>query len=192
MLYVDGTINSLSGPGQAQMSGNGVVSNPAIQDGTQLTIVAASNVNITGDVTYHHEPVTMDTSNTLIAGNDFNQVLGIYSNAGNINLQSPYSNQNLQVDGSLAVVGSTCSTCGFTASGHINTFNNVGGQIQTNIFSADMNTENTYFDRRFTSKSGFMPPWFPSTTVPPGDIVAAGAPNVTYSFQRRSWATSPQ
>src|SRR5947209_4868304 len=50
MLYVNGNITSLSGPGQGL---------PAIQDGTGLTITAANNVTITGDILYKTEPVTL-------------------------------------------------------------------------------------------------------------------------------------
>jgi len=57
-----------------------------------------------------------------------------------------------------------------------------------------MSTENTYFDRRFTSKPGFAPPWFPSTQVATVDITTATplAPTITPSTQRISWLTSPQ
>ena len=44
MLYVNGNITSLSGPGQ------GVA---AIQDGTALTITAENNVTVTGDILCH-------------------------------------------------------------------------------------------------------------------------------------------
>jgi Tfp pilus assembly protein PilX len=172
MLYVNGNILSMSGPGQ------GV---PAIQDGAQLTIVAHGNVDITGDVVYKTEPVTTTDNQyvpgsnppccnglpaaTLIPGNDKNQVLGIFTANGNINLMSPYSsNNNLQVDGSLAPLQQNSFWC-FTCTGYINTFNNVGGQIQSGICGCDMDTENTYFDRRFTARAGFAPPWFPATTV---------------------------
>jgi len=203
MLYVNGKITGLSGTGQ------GV---PAIQDGVALSIVANGDVDITGDVVYKTEPVTTTQNQvvagttpaccngspvaTLIPGHDNNQVFGIFTNTGNIQLSSPYGNNNLQVDGSLAAIGSSCSSssCGFTVSGYINTFNNVGGQIQTNIFGANMSTENTYFDRRFTSKPGFAPPWFPSTQVATVDITTATplAPTITPSTQRISWLTSPQ
>lgn len=187
MLYVNGAISSLTGTGQ------GVA---AIQDHSQVTIAANGNVNITGDVVYAHEPVTQNVSDTLVAGNDYNQVLGIFTNNGNINLSSSYSNQNLQVDGALAAVGSGCASnsCGFTQSGTaIKTFTNVGGQIQSNIFGANISTENTYFDRRFTSKAGFAPPWFPSTTMPQNDITNAAAPLVTWPAPTRmSWTTTPQ
>jgi hypothetical protein len=168
MLYVDGPIDSLSGTGQGA---------PAVQDGSQITITANGQINITGDIVYKTEPVTTtenqtpccigDPVATLIPGNDNNQVLGIFTANGNIDLSTPYSNSNLQVDGSLAPLqqGSQyCFTCN-GGSGFINTFNNVGGQIQSGICGCWMNTENTYFDRRFTSRPGFAPPWFPSTTI---------------------------
>ena len=193
MLYVDGNISSLSGPGQ------GVA---AIQDHSQVTITAGpvgsqnGDIEITGDIVYAHEPVTRDVSDTLIAGNDSNQVLGVFTSAGNINLSSTYSNNNLQVDGALAAIGQNCASnsCGFTQSGNtIKTFTNVGGQIQYNIFGANINTENTYFDRRFTSKAGFAPPWFPSTKMPQNAVLTALAPSVIpQPTSRMSWVTSPQ
>jgi len=186
LLYVDGNVTGLSGTGQGR---------PVIQDYSQVTIAADGNINITGDLVYAHEPVTMNTSDTLVSGNDYNQMLGIFTATGNINLSSPYSNHNLQVDGSLAAIGQSCASnsCGFTVSGSINTFNNVGGQIQSNIFSANMATQNTYFDRRFTSRAGFAPPWFPSTTLPQMDIINAAAPRVSpVQPQRLSWVTWPQ
>jgi hypothetical protein len=190
MLYVNGTLNSLSGPGQ------GI---PAVQDGSQITIVAKGNIDITGDVIYKTEPVTTtenqnvpgtnpaccngDPVATLIPGNDKNQVLGLFTANGNINLMSPYSNNNLQVDGSLAPLQQGSTYC-FTCSGYINTFNQVGGQIQSGICGCNMSTQNTYFDRRFTSRAGFAPPWFPSTTI----TSTASAPAVTKpTVQRIQW-----
>ena len=186
MLYNDGTINSIRGTGQ------GV---PAIQDGVALTVTANGDINCTGDLIYKHEPVTMNVNDTLIQGNDYNQDLGLFTATGNIVLSSPYSNHNLQVDGSQAAISSTCAgnKCGFLVNGCINTFNNVGGQIQANIFGACMTTQNTYFDRRYTSKPGFAPPWFPSTTVSANDVQNALAPLVTTPPpQRMSWVTTPQ
>ncbi len=109
---------------------------------------------------------------------------------GSIILSSPYADDNLQVDGSQAVIGNSCSSssCGFYVNGCINTFNNVGGQIQTNIFGACLNTENTYYDRRYTSRVNFAPPWFPSTTVTNSAAVTTVAPTITP--QRLSWVAS--
>jgi Tfp pilus assembly protein PilX len=190
MVYVNGNILSMSGPGQ------GV---PAIQDGAQITITAHGNIDLTGDVIYKTEPVTVADNQsvpgtnppccqglpvaTLIPGNDKNQVLGIFTANGNINLMSPYPNHYLQVDGSQAPLQKGSNWC-FTCTGYINTFNNVGGQVQSGICGCDMDTENTYFDRRLTSKPGFAPPWFPATVVTTTGQLA-NPPNPT--VKRAQW-----
>ena len=190
MLYVDGNITSLTGTGQGA---------PAINDGFQMTITANGTISITGDVVYKTEPVTMadnqvvlgtnppccagDPMSTLIPGHDNNQVLGIFTANGNIDLSTTYSNNNLQVDGSLAPLQQGSNWC-FTCYGgpqYINTFNNVGGQIQSGICGCNMDVENTYFDRRFTSRPNFAPPWFPSTTISStGPIPATVKPTVQH------------
>ena len=207
MLYVDGTISSMSGPGE----GKG-----AIQDGADVSIVALGDVNITGDVVYKTEPVTTTPNQipgapvaTLIPGNDHNQDLGIFTAQGSIYLSTSYADHNLQVDGAQAVIGNSCasSSCGFYVGnscpgGHcaawpaggnyqgscINTFNNVGGQMQTNIFGACLNVENTYFDRRYTSRPGFAPAWFPATTITNTASSITTPPTLT--LQRTAWVTS--
>jgi hypothetical protein len=192
MLYVDGTITAMSGPGE------GV---PAIQDGAAITIAALSDINITGDVVYKTEPVTTTQNqtngpppptavDTLMPNyQNMNQDLGIFTANGNIILSTPYADDNLEVDGSQAAVGASCASnsCGFLVNGCINTFNNVGGQIQTNIFGACMNIENTYYDRRYTARSNFAPPWFPATTIGTGSGNSQ-LPIVTP--QRLSWVAS--
>src|SRR5581483_9795532 len=108
MLYVNGTITSLTGPGQGKAG---------VADGSQITIAAAGDVDITGDLLYAHEPVTLNTSDSLVSGNDYNQALGIFTAGGNITLSSSYSNGNLETDASLAAINSSCaggsSSCGF-------------------------------------------------------------------------------
>jgi hypothetical protein len=188
MLYVDGTITGLKGPGQGQ---------PAIQDHSQITVSGAGDINITGDLIYKHEPVTLDGSATYIPGNDFDQVLGVFTNHGNINLDSPYSNNNLQTDASLAAINSTCpggsSSCGFHTNSSINTWTIVGGRIENYAHSVSISHGNTYFDRRFTLRQGFAPPWFPSTLVDASVLPgAASAPDVIPDTQRTTWVTWPQ
>jgi Tfp pilus assembly protein PilX len=191
MLYVNGAIPSLSGPGPGQ---------GAIQDGTQLTITAKNDITATGDVLYKTEPVTTTQNqivpgtnppccdgtpvDTLIPGNDRNQVLGIFTLTGNFNTHVATDWSNIQVDGSIATI-SNGGTGGFLNTGAcVNTFNNVGGQIQNSIYGACMAVQNIYFDRRFTNKPGFAPPWFPSTTVTQG---GAQATNVITTVQRVQW-----
>jgi len=188
LLYVDGTVTGLSGP-----SGE---TSTAIQYNSMITIAAAKDVDITGNILYTVEPVTVNTADTIVNATynaNATNVLGVYTNSGNIVLSSPYSDKNLEVDGSLAAVGTsgsggTCnsSTCGFLVNGSINTFTNVGGQSQSNIFGANMNTQNTYYDRRFSAWSGFSPPFFPG--ISNSSSYSASAPTVTPTQQRTSWA----
>lgn len=181
MLYVDGNITALSGPAQ------GV---PAISDATALTITAASNVTITGDLLYTHEPVTQTQNqvpgtpaDTLIPGNDHGQVLGIFTNKGDIQMNNLQSNKNLEIDASVATI-SNGGTGGLVNTGaQINTLAIVGGRIQNNIKNINSITRNVFFDRRF-AQNGFAPPWFPSTT-----LATTGPTSAVYvpSVQRLKW-----
>jgi hypothetical protein len=186
MLYVDGTITGLRGTGEGAS---------AIQDGTALTIAANGDIDVTGDVLYKTQPVKIP-ADTLISGNDNNQVLGLYTNTGNIVLSSPYSDKNLQLDASLAALGKGCSQsgngCSMLVNGCINTINIMGGRISSNISTACVTTRNMYFDRRFTAKSGFAPPWFPSTVITTSGTVTALTPTVADTTQRTNWYTTPQ
>jgi Tfp pilus assembly protein PilX len=186
MVYVNGAITGMTGPGEGM---------GAIQNGANVTITAAGDVNLTGDIRYVTEPVTTAPNQipgtppaTLIPGNDHNQDLGIFTANGNIIMSSPYHDDNLEVDGSQAALGGSCASnsCGFLVNGCINTFNNVGGQLQTNIFGACLNVENTYYDRRYNTKPNFAPPWFPGLTIT--GTLAVG-PTVT-TLQRTSWLSS--
>jgi hypothetical protein len=195
VLYVDGNIggntsgnnySGLSGPGQGQA---------AIQDGVQLTIVANGDINVTGDLLYKEEPVTLNSADTPIPANDKGQVLGLYTATGNIALNSPYGNGNLEIDGAIAALSQGCtqssmqSTCGLATTDQINTLTIVGGRSEANAHGVNMNQSNTYYDTRFQNPNGFGPPWFPATTVTLG---APTAPTVNPSFSRLNWYTSPQ
>ncbi len=178
MLYVNGNITSLSGPGQGM---------PAIQDATALTVTAASNITITGDVLYKTEPVTLTASgntpiDTLIPANNTGQALGIFTANGNINLKNSQSSGNLEVDASLAMISQN-GTGGLVNTGSaINTLTIVGGRIQNTIQNINTTTRNVLFDRRYAS--GFSPPWFPSTTVTSGTATAG---QVTPTIWRAQW-----
>ena len=132
MLYVDGSINSLSGPGQGQA---------AIQDTSAMTITAADNVVVTGDVLYKTPPVTTtqnETVNgvtypnvdTLIPGNNNGQVLGIFTASGNVQLNDKQSNGNIELDASIAMISQGGSgTWSGTSGNNMNTVTLVGGRI---------------------------------------------------------------
>lgn len=181
MLYVNGSISALSGPGE------GV---PAIQNGSELTITAAQNVTITGDILYTTEPVTTAQNqipgmppDTLIPGNDTRQALGIFTATGDIQLNDLQADKNLEIDGSLATISQN-GTGGLTNIGaQINQLTIVGGRIQNNIKNINTKTRNVFFDRRY-AQGGFAPPWFPSTSLTLGGITSASA---TTTVQRVQW-----
>lgn len=178
MLYDNGAITALSGPGQGS---------PAIQDGNALTITANGDVTITGDILYKTEPVTLTQNqiantpaDTLIPGNNNGQALGIFTANGNVNMANSQSNGNLEIDASIATLCAAGGSCTASSSGglvntgsSINTLNIVGGRIQNNIMNIGATTRNVYFNRRYAA-GGFSPPWFPSTTVGKGTLAPNG------------------
>ncbi|HUI40975.1 MAG TPA: pilus assembly PilX N-terminal domain-containing protein, partial [Terriglobia bacterium] len=186
MLYVNGSITALSGPGQG---------NPAIQNASQVTITAENDITVTGDLLYTTEPVTFTTNqipgtpaDTLIPSNNTGQTLGVFTATGNINLNNKQSNGNLEIDASLATI-STGGSGGLVNTGNsINTLNIVGGRIQSTIQNINTTTRNVFFDRRFAPGSNFAPPWFPSTTLSGSSTTHS----TIASIQRVSWAASPQ
>lgn len=197
LLYVAGNIGASSGSGYTGLQGPGGTSNPsaaAIQNGVQLSVVASGNIDVVGNLLYEQEPVTLNAADTLVANaSSQTQVLGLYTNNGNLGLYTPYSNGNLEIDGAIALVGSNCpstpNSCGLQTLNTINTLTIVGGRSEGNAHSVSMSTSNTYYDRRFLN--GVMPPFFPSTTL--GTALEPTTPKIpAYSFARVNWTTTPQ
>jgi hypothetical protein len=176
MLYVDGNVTSISGPS----------SGAAIQDNAMVTVTAIGDITATGNITYKTEPVTTSANqiipgsspaccngspiDTLIPQNqNMNQVLGLYTSGGNFILSPSTNGANIEVDASIAMLsqaGISNTNIGHMATGNsVGTFTNIGGRIENRAHSVSMNKSNVYFDRRFTARSDFAPPWFPSTTV---------------------------
>jgi Tfp pilus assembly protein PilX len=180
MVYVDGTMY-FTGPGEGQ---------GAVQDNAMITLTSNGDAIATGDVLYKTEPVTVPQDALIASAANMNQVLGIYTANGNFITQDTQADQNIEVDGTIATISSLESaSCngkgGQLSNGHINTFNNVGGMAQSCIYAADVNTENTWFDRRYTARPNFAPPWFPSTTITTGGALPA-TPS-TPTPQRLQW-----
>ncbi|MBI3669730.1 MAG: hypothetical protein HY237_08125 [Acidobacteria bacterium] len=185
MLYVNGNITSLSGPHDG--SGNSL---PAIQDGQAITITAARNMTVTGDLLYKTQPVTKTQNqipgtpaDTLIPGNDNGQVLGLFTATGDIQMQNAQSNGNLEIDASIATLSQGGLGGLINTGAAINTLTIVGGRIQNKIKNINSRTRNVFFDRRF-AMGGFSPPWFPSTTLTLSGVVSA---TVSSSVQRVKW-----
>jgi hypothetical protein len=119
---------------------------------------------------------------TLIPANDSGQVLGIYTSAGNIQLNNSQINGNLEIDASLATISDQGSGGLVNTGAAIKTLTIVGGRIQNTIQNINATTRNVLFDRRFSN--GFAPPWFPSTTVTPGPGVGQ---KVTATWKGTQW-----
>jgi len=177
MLYVDGNITSLAGPGAGQAG---------INDGVAVTVCATDNVTVTGDVLYKTDPVYMSGTqmDQLVPGGDTGQVLGIFTAKGNVNLNNKQSNpNNLEIDASIATISQGGSGGIVNTGAGINTLTIVGGRIQNTIQNINSTTRNVLFDRRF-GKNGFAPPWFPSTTITPS---AGTGQSVASTVQRYTW-----
>lgn len=191
MLFDDGNITSLKGPG---------VGLAGVNDHAQVTITAHGNVTITGDILYKTAPVTTTQNqivagtnpaccagtpiDTLIPGHDFDQSLGVFSTTGNVQLNNVQGGSNLEIDASVATISAGGSGCIVNVGSGINTLNIVGGRIQSSICGIGATTRNIYFDRRYTNRPGFTPPWFPSTTLTQGGALST---NVTATTQRLQW-----
>jgi hypothetical protein len=181
MLYVDGNITALTGPGSGKAG---------IQDTTALTVTASGDVTVTGDILYKTEPVTQATNqipgtpaDTLIPGSDHGQVLGIFTSTGNVNLANTQSSGNLEIDASVATISAGGSGGIVNTGSAIGTLNIVGGRIQNTIQNINSSKRNVFFDRRFAS-NGFSPPWFPATTV----TTTGPAPTLVNTLvQRTQW-----
>lgn len=181
ILYVNGNITALKGPGE------GVA---AVNDGAQVTITAKTNITITGDLLYKTQPVTKTQNeipgtpaDTLIPGNDRGQVFGIFTAGGDIRLANAQSSRNLEIDASLATIATGGSGGVVNTGSSINTLSIVGGRIQNQMKNINATTRNVFFDRRFSSGT-LAPPWFPLTTITQAGIDSA---LVVPSVQRVKW-----
>jgi hypothetical protein len=185
MLYVNGNITSLTGPGEYQ---------PALNNGVALTVTAAQNVTVTGDIRYANEPVTTannqlvagqpQPADTLIPANNSGQVLGIFTATGDIQMNNHQSDGNLEIDASIAMISQGGTGGWINVGPQINTLNVVGGRIANQAKAGNTITRNIFFDRRF-SQGNFAPPWYPSTTVQSNNSNASSFQPPT--VQRLQW-----
>ena len=186
MLYVNGNITSLTGPGEYQT---------AINNGQAVTVTASGNVTVTGDIRYATEPVTTSANqtvngtqypnaDTLIPTNNTGQVLGIFTATGDIQMNNSQSDANLEIDASIAMISQGGSGGWINVGPQINTLNVVGGRIANVAKSGNAITRNIFFDQRFAG-GAFAPPWYPSTTVTASNTNSSSFTPPT--VQRLSW-----
>jgi Tfp pilus assembly protein PilX len=158
MIYVEGSVTSLTGDGSATAD---------IASGSQLTLSTTGDVNIKNDITYTDDPTANSTATN---------VLGIYSSGGNVKLDGPM-NQPLNVNASIMATksGHGFGTVNVTSSRGTPApnINLLGGVIEdqsqtvsnfTTDASGNLTVNGGYrrnysYDPRF--RLGFAPPFFP-------------------------------
>lgn len=171
-LFVDGAINSLRG------GHSGTTDKAAISPNTRMTITAQGDITVTGDIKYADQVVESD-GKPVSNINSINNVLGIFTNDGNMNLapnatyvkatdlslqidsaaitfNSNTANDNGEIKGSIVYTGS--ATPGANARWKL-----VGSRVQSKINNIGYNYRDIFFDTRFSGGT-FSPPFFPGTT----------------------------
>lgn len=180
-LYVDGSISNMHGPDA--VSGNVPA---AISKNTSLTITAASDMQLTGSITYE-EPVLTNTPSTVTypAGYTPTNVLGLFTNAGKIvwkpNATYTETNASMTVDAAMAIFNEAaltadstlqtggwttdCSACNNSTKITLRGSRSASKGVSTLVTNGEKT--NRFYDPRFGT-SQIFPPFFPSTAnVPP-------------------------
>lgn len=196
MVYVNGSSN-ITGPS----------SGAAIQNNFSMTVTTNGDMQQTGNLTYATEPVTTSqnqsisgsspaccnglSADTLIPSRqNMNQVLGLYVANGQFQLNPSSDGGNLETDASIAAINASGTGMMSTPGNSVGTWTIVGGRVENSINGVNISTGNTYFDRRFTTRTGFAPPWFPQTSIALGDITTVSSASETVTPQRVAWATN--
>ena len=186
-LFVAGSINSLRG------GTNGSTIRPAIAATTRLTITAQRHITVTGDIKYAN-PVANSDGTDVANLNTLQNVLGIYTNDGNLNL-APNSNYvagpglGLEINGAVVTFNGNTSNdaggiegsivyTGSTTPGSNDRWRLVGSRVQSKINTIGYSYRDIYFDKRF-SGGRFAPPFFPGTTYTLGPPPVAGTTTIT-------------
>jgi hypothetical protein len=172
-LFVTGEIKSLRG-GYDSTTGKNV---SALAPKTALTITAQRDITITGDLKYSN-PVLDSQGLPVQNANTVQNVLGIFTNNGNVNL-APNANYDasrgltLEVNAAIAafnadptddaggIEGSIVYT-GSPAPGSSDKWTLMGSRVQAKINNIGYSNRNIYFDVRFSGGT-FRPPFFPGT-----------------------------
>jgi Tfp pilus assembly protein PilX len=169
-LFVNGDIASLRGG----VSGSTRV--PAIASDQRITITSQGDITITGDIKYA-DPVVNSDGSAVSNLSSVQNVLGLFTNDGNVNLapKSSYVSNGLSLEMHAAVIafnsnklndlgkidGSIVYT-GSTQPGSGDKWKLVGSRVQSKINNIGYSVRDIFFDVRFSGGS-FAPPFFPGT-----------------------------
>jgi hypothetical protein len=143
-----------------------------------MTITAQRHITVTGDLKYAN-PVANSDGTPVSNINSVQNVLGIFTNDGNVNLApntSYISGPGLSLEMNAAVVdfNKTTSNDGGNIEGSItytggtdpgtnDRWKLVGSRVQSKINNIGYNYRDIFFDVRFSGGS-FSPPFFPGTS----------------------------
>ncbi len=161
MVYVDGTIGSQSPAGNGGLKGDGT-SGADIAASSQLTVAATGDIFIKDDITYTDAPSVPDSKN----------VLGVYSEKGNVKVNGPL-NRDITINGTLmaATTGKGFGTVDYTTSRTTGTttpkINLTGGIIEEQSQGVgQVGTPGKGYSRNFKwdgrLAEGLAPPFFPT------------------------------
>jgi hypothetical protein len=196
MVYVDGSTN-ISGPS----------SGAAVQNNFAMTVTANGSIQQTGNLLYATEPVTTSQSQIISGSNpaccngdpvdtlipsaqNMNQVLGLFAANGQFQLNPTSNGANLETDASIAAINKAGTGMMATPGNSVGTWSIVGGRVENQVNGVNISSANTYFDRRFTARTGFAPPWFPQTSIALGDLTTVTSASENVSPQRVAWASN--
>ena len=169
-LFVNGAVNSLRG-------GTNLLSHPpAVASNSRITVTAQRDITITGDLKYANPVVNSDgTPVSNLAS--INNVLGIFTNDGNVNLApNPLYvslGHSLEVNAAIVAFNSSTVNDGSRIEGSIvytgsiepivdDKWKLVGSRVQSKINDIKYSNRDVFFDVRF-SGGRFAPPFFPGT-----------------------------
>ena len=172
MLFVDGNIKSLRGGKDSSGS------KPAVASASRITIAGQRNIYVEGDLKYA-SPVANSDGTPVSGIGSINNVLGIFTNDGNVYL-SPNSSYvggtglSLEMNAAVVAFNSKTSNDGGAIEGSItydaanaspgsgDRWRLVGSRVQSKINSIGYTYRDIFFDARFSGGT-FAPPFFPGT-----------------------------
>jgi type IV pilus assembly PilX-like protein len=180
-LFVDGSIRSLRG------GTVGSTRRPAIASGTRLTVTAQRDITVTGDLKYA-DPVVNSDGTAVSNLSSVQNVLGLFTNDGNVNLapNSSYVSSGLNLEMNAAVIAFNSTTqndgsriegsiayTGSTSTSSSDRWKLIGSRVQAKINSIGYSNRDIFFDTRFSGGS-FRPPFFPGTNYALGTEEVSG------------------
>ncbi|RTI17027.1 DUF4900 domain-containing protein [Thermus scotoductus] len=174
VIYVDGGVESLEGPGR-----NGNQPTPALASFAQITVAASGTIRIQGDLTYEIPPCTSPSrrnpDGTITPANCPNpqaqNILGIYSQDGDV-LIGENAPDNVQIHATLMSSSGVVAVENYNRTRARGTAYLLGGIIEKyygafGTFNSTTGQQQTGYGRTFVYdprlRRGLAPPFFPTT-----------------------------